>query len=192
MKQTIGTSIVGRVPIGGIALTAALLAVSACNMTTQTSAMEGIGFREARFQEISAMREYRQCRDDGVELDTKARSSGSAGRYLASARLLEKCETELGQESVKLAVDERMRAYALGIQNYIKGGDLETAARNLERFKKAFTGTDLYFTSGASFVETMASILGQKRPHEFGDVAALNVNDELKSEMRRIRYWKRY
>ncbi|HIJ44101.1 MAG: hypothetical protein V1253_00855 [Alphaproteobacteria bacterium] len=191
MKQTVENSIVGRIPLRGIALSAALLTVSACNLNTQTNAMEGIGFREARFQEISAMREYRQCRDDGVELDTKARSSGSAGQYLASARLLEKCETELGQEAANLAVDERMRAYALGIQNYIKGGNLETAARNLERFKKAFTGKDLYFTSGASFIETMESILGQKRPHEFGDLAALNVSYELKNEMRRIRYWKR-
>lgn len=191
MKQIIGTPNTGRIPLLGITLTAGLLLISACSLSAQTKPMEGIGFREARFQEISALREYRKCRDDGFVLDTKARSSGSTGQYLASARLLEKCETELGPEAANLALDERMRAYALGIQNYIKGGDLETAARNLERFKKTFTGKDLYFTSGTSFVETMGSILGQKNPNEFGNFAALNVNDDLKSEMRRLRYWKR-
>ena len=191
MKQTVENSIVGRIPLRGIALSAALLTVSACNLNTQTNAMEGIGFREARFQEISAMREYRQCRDDGVELDTKARSSGSAGQYLASARLLEKCETELGQEAANLAVDERMRAYALGIQNYIKGGNLETAARNLERFKKAFTGKDLYFTSGASFIETMEILLGLRDRMAVGEFSIANVSGELKTELRRVRYWTR-
>ena len=191
MKKTIGNSIVGRTPLRGIALSAGLLAISACSMNFEPNVMEGIGFREARFQEISAMREYRQCRDDGVALDTKARSSGSAGQYLASAKLLEKCETELGQEAANLAEDERMRAYALGIQNFIKGGDMEMASRNMKRFKKAFAGKDLYFTGGASFIDTMESIMGQKRPGELGDFAALNVNGELKSEMRRLRYWKR-
>ncbi len=190
MKNITGNTIVGRMPLRGVALSVALLTLSACNLNSQNNPMEGIGFREARFQEISDMREYRQCRDDGVELDSKARSSGSAGQYLASARLLEKCETELGQDAASLAVDERMRAYALGIQNYIKGGDLKTASRNLARFKEAFAGKDLYFTSGSSFIETMESVLGKKRPGAFADLALLNVNNELKSEMRRIRYWK--
>jgi hypothetical protein len=191
MKNITGNTIVRRIALKGVALTAALLTLSACNLNPQTNPMDGIGFREARFQEISDMREYRQCRDEGVELDAKARSSGSAGQYLASAKLLEKCETEVGQDAASLAVDERMRAYALGIQNYIKGGDLETASRNLARFKEAFAGKDLYFTSGASFTETMESILGQKRPGVIADLASLNVNNELKSEMRRMRYWKR-
>ena len=191
MKNITGNTIVRRIALKGVALTAALLTLSACNLNPQTNPMDGIGFREARFQEISDMREYRQCRDEGVELDAKARSSGSAGQYLASAKLLEKCETEVGQDAASLAVDERMRAYALVIQNYIKGGDLETASRNLARFKEAFAGKDLYFTSGASFTETMESILGQKRPGVIADLASLNVNNELKSEMRRMRYWKR-
>ena len=36
-----------------------------------------------------------------------------------------------------------------------------------------------------------AALLGQAEPWTFGEFAALNVNPSLKSEMRRMRYWKR-
>jgi hypothetical protein len=192
MKKSIEKSCIDLSGLRVVAMSAALLTISACNLNNQANNMEGIGFREARFQEISDMKEYRQCRDDGVELDAKARSSGSVGQYLSSARLLEKCEAELGQDTATTALDERMRSYALGIQNYIKGGDLQMASRNLARFKEAFAGKDLYFTSGASFTETMESILGQKGSGAFSATASLNVNSELISEMRRVRYWKRH
>ena len=174
-----------------IALTAALLALGACNMNSQTNQAEGIGFREARFQEISAMREYRACRDEALELDSQARVSGSPGRHLASARLFEKCEADLGPAAAGVAVDERMRAYTLGILNYLKGGDIEKARENFMRFKEAYPSNDLYFVDGSSFVETMEVLLGRKGPWDIGRVAALNVNDALKDEIRRVRYWKR-
>ena len=172
-------------------MAAVLLALSACNMNGQVNPMEGIGFREARFQEISAMQQYRQCRDDAIALDEQARSTGNAGRYLASARLLEKCEAEVGPEATGVAQDERMRAYALSVQNYLKGGDVAKAGENFEAFKQAFPGKDLYFFDGSSFIETMAALFGQKKDSDFGKFAMLNVNDTLKGEMRRVRYWKR-
>ena len=106
---------------GLVGLTAALL-ISACQTTTSPS--EGIGFLEARFQEISAMESYRGCVDDAAQLDADARAKGNPGGYLASARLIEKCEADLGPEAAHVAVEERMRTYALGIVNYTKGGDL--------------------------------------------------------------------
>jgi hypothetical protein len=182
---------VTRMAPRGVAVAAILLAVSACTMNGQSNPMEGIGFREARFEEISAMQQYRQCRDDALALDEQARSSGNAGRYLASARLLEKCESGLGPEVSGIAEEERMRAYALGVQNYLKGGDIEQASANFDTFKKAYDGKDLYFHDGSSFIETMSALLGQKKDTDFGRFAMLNVNETLKGEMRRVRYWKR-
>ncbi|MBL6928905.1 MAG: hypothetical protein ISR44_07005 [Rhodospirillales bacterium] len=175
----------------GIAMAALLLALGACNMNAQVNPMEGIGFREARFQEVSAMRQYRQCRDDAIALDEQARATGNAGRYLASARLFEKCEAEVGPEAAGVAQDERMRAYALSVQNYLKGGDVAKAGENFEAFQKAFPGQDLYFHDGSSFIETMAALFGHKKDSDFGRFAMLNVNDTLKGEMRRVNYWKR-
>jgi hypothetical protein len=175
----------------GVAMAAVLLALGACNMNAQVNPMEGIGFREARFQEISAMQQYRQCRDDALALDEQARTTGHAGRYLASARLLEKCEAEVGSEVAGVAKDERMKSYALSVQNYLKGGDVSKAGENFEAFKQAFPGQDLYFHDGSSFIETMAALFGHKKDTDFGRFAMLNVNDTLKGEMRRVNYWKR-
>ena len=191
MKQDHGNAIAGRLA-SRAAAAAALLALAACNLNSGLNPGEGIGFRQARFEEISAMREYRQCRDDAVELDTQARTTGNVGRYIASAKLLEKCEAELGPEAAEVAPEERMRAYALSVQNYLKGGDVEKAAANFERFKEAFSGNDLYYADGSSFIETMEVMLGRKKPSALGQYAALNVSQTLKGEMHRIRYWKRH
>lgn len=169
----------------------ALLGLGACVTGGDTVSYEGIGFREARFNEIEAMRSYRQCRDEGVALDELARQEGSRGRYLASARLLEKCEAELGPEGRGIAVDERMRAYALGIQNYFKAGDLEKARENLARFQQAFPENDLYYVDGSSFTATMALLFERHDTDGEAAMALRNVNDALKDEVRRIAYWRR-
>ena len=87
---------------------AAALLLSACAMGGPDLS-EVIGFREARFDAISAMREYRNCRDDAMDLDAQARKSGDPGRYIASARILEKCESGLPREASEVGRDERLR-----------------------------------------------------------------------------------
>lgn len=180
---------VRRRALQGTAVAALLLALGACTSTGSTNTAEGIGFREARFEEISAMQDYRKCRDDALELDTQAHATGNPGRYLASARLIENCEAELGPEANGVGADERMRAYALSIQNYLKGGDVAKASENFDRFQQAFPGKDLYYYDGSSFIETMSALLGQQKDTDFGQFAVLNVNETLKGEMRRSRYW---
>jgi len=169
---------------------AAVLLLSACAMGAPSGLSEGIGFREARFDAINAMREYRNCRDDAIELDAKARKSGDPARYIASARILEKCESSLDRKASEVGRDERIRSYALSIQNYLKGGDMERARANLESFKTVFPNVDLYYPDGSSFIETMEALLGQKDLRSFGQFAQLNVSSELKDELRRIRHWK--
>ena len=167
-------------------------ALGACTVYGSAPTGEGIGFREARFEEMAAMREYRGCRDEAFALEKQARSTGNAGRYISSARLIEKCEATLGPEAAALAEDERIRAYALSIQNYIKGGDLESARRNLGAMQAAFPGKDLYYADGSSFVETAQVLLGQAEVHDYGPYSMLNVNAELKREMRRVNYWQKH
>ena len=181
----------GKPPIrlGVLAVTAVIL--SACSVSTGNSLSEGIGYREARFAEISAVREYRKCRDNALELDRQAREGASPARYLASARLLEKCEAELGPEAAGVAVEERLRAYALSVQDHFKGGDVVKARENLERFKQSFPDKDLFFKDGSSFVETMEILLGLKDRSMVGEFSVANVNSDVKSELRRVRYWKR-
>jgi hypothetical protein len=173
-------------------LTAALaaLTLSACSMTTGGGLPEGIGFREARFAEISAAREWRACRDEALALDAQARQGDGGARYLTSARLIEKCESGLGPEHAQVAQEERMRAYALAVQNHLKGGDVAAARAALEKFKAAFNGADLYYADGSSFSETMEILLGLRDRAAAGEYSVVNAGATLKAELRRSRYWK--
>ena len=178
------------VPARLTALCAAALALAACTTDKPFDPAEGIGFRESRFEQISRTREYRSCRDQGYEHDRQARSAGSLGAYLTSARVLEKCEAEIGPDGNGVAEDERMRAYALSVQNHFKGGDIESARSNFDRFKKTFASRDLYYPDGTSFIATMETLLGRHQGWTLGEFSALNVNNELKAEMRRVIYWQ--
>jgi len=166
------------------------VALSAC-VTQPPSFGEGIDFREARYNEISAMRDYRDCRDHALELDREAQTNHDAAKYLASARMIEKCEAKLGPDVADIAVDERMRAYALTVQNHLKGGDVEQARVNLDKFTSNFEGQDLYFADGSSFIQTMEVLLGKRGTASLGRYSDANVNRDLKSELRRVRYWAR-
>ena len=174
-----------------VLFSSAIALLSACQ-TVSNQAAEGIGFREARFEEISAMRDWRECRDDAFAFDKQAKSQGSPAKYLVSADLISKCEADIGPDSSHLAQDERMRAYALSTQNYLKGGDFNKARVNLSKFKNHFSGQDLYFTDGSSFIESMEILLGQKEKPAVGELMLINVSEELKSELRRMRYWKKH
>ncbi len=173
-----------------ILLATALAAVSACT-TTPNPIAEGIGFRETRFQEVSSMRQYRACRDEALELDRQARASAAPARYLASAKLIEKCEADIGPGASGVAQEERLRAWALGIQNYLKGGDVAKARSNLESLKAAFAGQDLYYPDGGSFVETMELLLGLRDKTAVGEFSTTNAPGAVKDELRRVRYWTR-
>ena len=162
-----------------------------CFLGTDNEAADGIGFRQARFEQVKMVREYRACRNEGMDLDKKALASGSRGTYLASAQILEKCEANLGPGGTSTITEsERMHAYALSVQNYLKGGDIARGRDNFDKFRTAFPHRDLYYPDGTSFMSTMEALLGRQEPWTFGEFANLNVSDQLKSEMRRMNYWK--
>ena len=148
-------------------------------------------FRESRFEQMQSIRAFEACRDEGLTLDSQARSRASAGAFLNSARVLDSCGANLGSAASAVPQPERMRVHALAVLNYFKGGDVEQARRSFETFKVTYPDNDLYFGDGASFTETTNVLLGRKTgPISFGEFAALNVNDRVKSEMRRLNHWK--
>lgn len=167
-----------------------VLALSAC-VTNGDGSAEGIGFREARFKEMSAMQGYRSCVEDAVTQAESARKRANAAGYLGSARLLEKCESDLGPEASQLASEERMQAYALGIINYIRGGDIASARKNLDVFKKAFPGQDLSLPDGASFIDTASVLTAGVGAEKADELALMNVSRGLRGEFNRARFWKR-
>ena len=155
-----------------------------------TGTFEGIGFREARFREISEMQNYRACVTDALKLSDRARLSGQIGSYRGSARLLSRCEADLGPAANSLAREERMRNYGLSVVNFLKAGDIDKARNNLEAFKTSFDGHDLYLPGGASFIDTMTLLTKESNEASMAEMAMMNVPATLRSEIQRIRFWK--
>ena len=166
-----------------------LIALAGCVPAT-TGGAEGIGFRQARFEEISAMRQYRDCVDDAYQVAEDASRNRQAAGYRTSARIIEKCEADLGPEAQNLAKEERMQAYAVGILNYVKAGDIQKAQANLEIFKTSYAGHDLYLPSGASFIDTMTVLTGKSTAVPRSKMAMMNLSQDLRAEMQRARFWK--
>ena len=178
-----------RTALAALAGVIGISALTGCVPAT-TGGAEGIGFRQARFQEISAMRTYRGCVDDALKVADQAKASGQAGGYRTSAKILEKCESDLGPEVNTLAQEERMRNYALGIVNYIKAGDIQQASVNLDKFKAAFDGHDLYMPNGASFIDSVTLLTAKRAEATPQEMVMMNVSSDLRAEIQRVRFWK--
>jgi hypothetical protein len=139
---------------------------------------------------MQSIKAFETCRDEGLTLDSQARSRASAGAFLNSARVLDGCGANLGSAASAVPKPERMRVHALAVLNYFKGGDVEQARLSFESFNATYPDDDLYFGDGSSFTETTDVLLGRTDPISFGRFAVLNVNDRVKSEMRRLNHWK--
>ena len=168
----------------------ALLALTACNMNQTANPLPDTSFREARFEQMQKLTEFQGCRDQGLQLDSQARARGAAPAFLTSAQVLDKCVTSLGSAAKAVPANERMRLQALSVVNYFKGGDIEMARRQFDRFKTTWPEHDLYFSGGTSFIATAEALLGRTEPKTFGQFMALNGTDDVKSEMRRLNHWK--
>jgi len=171
-------------------LSGAVLLLGACSLVDNSDPLNDVSFRESRFEQMQAINAFEACRDEGLTLDSQARSRASAGAFLNSARVLDGCGANLGSAASAVPKDERMRIHALASLNYFKGGDVEQARRSFEGFKVAYPDNDLYFADGSSFTATTEVLLGRTDPISFGQFAALNVNKRVKSEMRRLNHWK--
>jgi len=171
-------------------LSGAALLLGACSLTGNSDPFNDVSFRESRFEQMQSIKAFETCRDEGLTLDSQARSRASAGAFLNSARVLDGCGVNLGSAASAVPKPERMRVHALAVLNYFKGGEVEQARRTFEGFKATYPDDDLYFGDGSSYTETTEVLLGRADPISFGRFAVLNVNDRVKSEMRRLNHWK--
>lgn len=171
-------------------LAGGLLLVSACQTFEPPAAQsEGINYRSQRYEEISAMRDYRDCVDQAIVMDSQARLTASPAKYLASAKLIESCEAETGSGISQVGEEERMRNYALAVLNYARGGDMSKARQSLQTFEATFVGRDIYLRNGASFIDTVGVLVDRHEGSDFGRYSTLNVSRDLKDEMRRVSHW---
>jgi len=167
-----------------------LISLAACNMNGATNPKGTAEFRQSRYEQVLKVNDFEACRAEALELDSQARTRSSTGAYLTSARVMDKCNADLGEAADGVDQEERMRLGALATLNYFRGGDIEQARRGFENFKVTYPGHDLYFAGGASFLATCDALLGRSKPYSYGEFATLNVSQTVKSEIRRINHWK--
>lgn len=169
-----GTTLVGCVTIGG-----------------ETSDPKDIAeYRQARFEQMAGLQNYQACRTEALQLSDQARIQKSAGGYLTSAQVAEKCLVGIAEHQSVVPAGERMRLQSIAVLNYVRAGDIAAANAAFERLKRAHPEKDLYFPDGTSFIATMESFLERTDKQSFGEFVALNVNRDVKREMRRINHWK--
>ncbi len=173
----------------GLAAAAALL-LAACSATQSADPIDSATFRLDRYEEMQRVQQFETCADEGLTLDTEARSRASSGAFLNSARVLSRCLDDVAQSAEAVPQAKRMRVSALATLNYFKGGDVESARRSFDRFKADYPDRDLYLRNNVSFIESVNVLLGRTEEIRLGQFAVLNVDDDLKREVRRIDYWK--
>lgn len=171
-------------------LSIALLALSACNLNGSSNPIDEAGFRQTRYQEMMRIDGFEACREEALTMDRQARGRDSKGAYITSATIMEKCVADLGGKTRGVPEAERMRLGALTTLNYLKGGDAEKARQSLGVFRANFPERDLYFSDGSSFVQTAELLLDRTENVSFGAFATMNVNSDVKNEMRRMTHWK--
>lgn len=172
----------------GLLLSGALL--GACQTMGAVNPAQTAEFRMDRYEEMQRIQGFEQCSQEGLVLDSEARGRASTGAFLTSARVLEGCIHDSALSADAIPEQKRMQVHAMAVVNYFKGGDVAAARQSFEAFKSSYPDRDLYFGDSASFIETMEVLLGRTAEFRIGQFAAMNVNDALKREVRRVNYWK--
>lgn len=139
----------------------------------------------------AAAQAFRQCRDEALALDAKARSAATAAAYRAAAEQAAKCDSDLGAKAAAVPLQERMSLAAIAILDALKGGDPGAARDRLQRFKARFPGQDLALADGTSFVDTIELVLSGPEGEIRTRHAQRSVGPAARRELLRARYWAR-
>ena len=169
----------------------ASLILASCNITND--------YKNAKIETVienvkqsNSLRTYDECLNDGYEFDNLASSKKdqAISLYNKSAKILTDCDELIEGNSYLVNNEDRMKNFALSIQNFIKAGDIENGKKNLIKFKKIFD-KDLTYKDGSSFIENIETLLNYSNPENNLNSALINNSKIIKSELRRIQYWSK-
>ena len=172
------------------------VSLTSCNMaeTMQLSKSKNTAI-ENRIESINQAkltRDYQKCIDDGRKLDILAfqDSTNSKSLYHKSAKILTKCHSIIINNKHFVTQENEMKNFALGIQNFVKSGNLIKAKENLKIFKNTFD-KDLMYPDGSSFISNMELLVNYKDQKGELYLAMTNANKKLKNELKRSWYWSK-
>ena len=185
-----------KIKLNKIILTLGALALTSCQASFKDYGLlngnsKVISSAQSHQKYLNSTREYDRCVDEGHFFDKKASDSkdNSISLYSKSAEILSKCDQIVGNYNTIITQDQRMKNYALSIQNYLKSGRLKVASLKLQEFKKRFK-RDLVYSDGSSFIANVESILDFSNEKNSLELELTNNNKRIKNELRRAWYWK--
>lgn len=157
--------------IGQLASLVVLVTVSGCSM--------------APFNKTPVSSEYEACVAQAWSVDRQAHHVNGEPQFLLSARIFAECDGHISTPGSQHSDKARMVPVAMASLNYARGGDIKAAAKQLAYFESHFSGKDLYFADGSSFVDTMRLVTAS---HEIkiSQIRLINVNDDVRAEFLRL------
>ena len=186
-----------KIKFNKIIITLGALALTSCQASFKdygllNNSSKVITSAQSHQKYLNSTREYDKCVDEGYFFDQKASDSrdNAISLYSKSAEILSKCEQLIGDYSTIITKDQRMKNYALSIQNYLKSGRLKVASSKLEDFKSKFD-RDLIYSDGSSFIKNTEAILDIANEKKGLDLEMTNSNRKIKSELKRIWHWSK-
>ncbi|WP_395342774.1 hypothetical protein PN836_001800 [Ningiella sp. W23] len=127
------------------------------------------------------------CQQQVLAREQAIRTSQAPAQFLALANQASSCLDNIRFHPQHPDTGAGMRLNALALVNYVKAGELDAAQKSLVRFKNRFREQDLVFSDYTSFIDTATALLQADISKR--QLAMLNINSTLRSELNRKRQW---
>lgn len=129
------------------------------------------------------------CVDRASNMAAHAESSRSAAQMRSSANALQHCIANPLPPSLSDSDTQSvMQVMAISALTYMKAGEMDAAAAQMQRFETHFPGQDLYLPDYTSFRDTVTALIGGSHLST-QELASLNISRELRQEIERQQYW---
>lgn len=164
-----------------ILMLATFLVASGCSATASKSAAT-VEHAIALGQRVDS-----QCVTQVFERESAVRTSTSAAQFISLANQASRCLKGITFYPAHPDNELGMRLNALAVVNYVKSGDIGSAKTSLNEFTRRFRQQDLVFADYTSFLDTATALLEPNlSPRQ---LAMLNINPTLRTELHRTREW---
>jgi|GEM_PF-1462006 len=168
-----------------------VFAISACSTTSKQAQTQPVPANNPSVEQTNADANYR-CQSHAKNIALHAETVASTAQYLASAKAMNHCISTALRNSTynndQTQQDSIMKMMAVATLNFIKAGDVITATREVERFKRTYPNQDLYFEDYTSFLDTATALLSTDNLGA-SQMSTLNISRALRDEIERKHYW---
>jgi hypothetical protein len=129
-----------------------------------------------------------KCHSDVLQRENSIGASAGVAQQIALAKAATRCIENKSFYPKHPDNQRAMQLSALAVVNYIKAGETQLAKQSLGSFRAQFPQQDLLYADYTSFVDTALALLEYKQlsAHQ---LQTLNINQALRTELKRQQYW---